>query len=299
MANGDSTPAVLYHYCSTETFLAIAQSRTVRLSSVRLSNDSFEGRLVHQLLLDIAKTENVRQIDIERLDNTLDVLGDIVDGLALCLSEEPDLLSQWRGYAADGAGVCIGFRTDKLQLVGANPEQGELPSFTIERVEYERSAQLERLKPVLENLKSVLQQPDLNPPGLLGLPDDAFGSNRPIEEIVAEQQEKRIKAIRKFGLRLLGEIMGELFTLKTRAFREEREWRALSIRVGVEQGVQFRAAPNRVVPFRAFNIGSVENVIAEVVLGPKHISPERLIEQMLSSFGFHDVPVRRSEATYR
>ena len=32
----------------------------------------------------------------------------------LCFSEEPDLLSQWRGYANDACGVSIGFSTDSF-----------------------------------------------------------------------------------------------------------------------------------------------------------------------------------------
>lgn len=35
---------------------------------------------------------------------------------AFCLSEEADLLSQWRGYADDGRGVCIGFKKEALEL---------------------------------------------------------------------------------------------------------------------------------------------------------------------------------------
>lgn len=38
-----------------------------------------------------------------------EAVGQTVVLYAACFSEEKDLLSQWRGYANNGAGVAIGF----------------------------------------------------------------------------------------------------------------------------------------------------------------------------------------------
>lgn len=45
----DHVSAVLHHYCSTETFMAIVASKSIRLSALSMSNDSEEGRLVLRL----------------------------------------------------------------------------------------------------------------------------------------------------------------------------------------------------------------------------------------------------------
>ncbi|MDP2064189.1 MAG: DUF2971 domain-containing protein, partial [Phaeovulum sp.] len=37
--------------------------------------------------------------------------------LGFCLSEESDLLSQWRGYAQDGAGFSVSFSVEKLKHI--------------------------------------------------------------------------------------------------------------------------------------------------------------------------------------
>lgn len=51
-------------------------------------------------------------------------------GLGFCLSAERDLLSQWRGYTGDGAGVAIGFNRLYLEeLTKANYEGLPLLSF--------------------------------------------------------------------------------------------------------------------------------------------------------------------------
>lgn len=41
---------VLYHYCSTDAFHAIVESRTIWLSSLSSSNDALEGRLIAQIM---------------------------------------------------------------------------------------------------------------------------------------------------------------------------------------------------------------------------------------------------------
>lgn len=45
-----------------------------------------------------------------------------------CFSEEPDILSQWRAYADDGAGFSVGFSVDQLEAVKAIPEMNHARS---------------------------------------------------------------------------------------------------------------------------------------------------------------------------
>ena len=62
---------------------------------------------------------------------------------AICFSERGDSLSQWRGYADDGSGVCIGFRADRISgMLGKNRESKE-PGHTFEfaRIRYTPAAQ--------------------------------------------------------------------------------------------------------------------------------------------------------------
>ncbi len=96
-------------------------------------------------------------------------------------------------------------------------------------------------------------------------------------------------------------LVGKLFLLKTRAFREEHEWRLISYFIKTGKDVcSFRALRNRIVPYREFKLlKSESSPIAEVILGPRNMTPNYVIESFLKQNGFVNVKVRRSEATYR
>lgn len=96
---------LLYHYCSIEAFTSIMKSKSVMLSDITKSNDSTE---LISLLIEMKK-QYVNESDKASLDEIIDGIKTVAICWAFCLSEDGDLLSQWRGYGADGAGFSIGF----------------------------------------------------------------------------------------------------------------------------------------------------------------------------------------------
>lgn len=106
---------ILYHYCSNNAFHSIIENSSIWLSSLSLSNDSMEGKLVAEIIGLIAKDDELDQAATERLQESVFRLEQFVDGLGFCLSECGDLLSQWRGYADDATGVSIGFSKNYLE----------------------------------------------------------------------------------------------------------------------------------------------------------------------------------------
>ncbi|MBX4992876.1 hypothetical protein ABID08_002046 [Rhizobium binae] len=109
----NGNPEILYHYCSTATFHAIISNATIRLSALRLSNDSMEGEWYDSKLKDAIQAQNAQEFLPRWYYSQRDFINQAAI-LGLCLSEQCDLLSQWRGYADDGRGFCIGFRGEKL-----------------------------------------------------------------------------------------------------------------------------------------------------------------------------------------
>jgi hypothetical protein len=73
-----------------------------------------EGKLVTEILALLAKDDGLDETDTQRLQQSAAGLEEVIDGLGFCLSEDGDLLSQWRGYAADASGVSIGFSKEYL-----------------------------------------------------------------------------------------------------------------------------------------------------------------------------------------
>ena len=97
---------MLYHYCSKETFKSIIANRTIWLSDISKSNDSTE--LVSALLQAREKLQP-SSTQFGKINELIEGIQTVLISWAFCMSEDGDLLSQWRGYANDGAGFSIGF----------------------------------------------------------------------------------------------------------------------------------------------------------------------------------------------
>ena len=89
--------------------------------------------------------------------------------------------------------------------------------------------------------------------------------------------------------------------MKSHAFREEREWRLLSLlATDGEDACSHRFVNNRIVPYLKVELVELErSPIVEVILGPKHGTPPKIVESFLKMNHHGLVKVRRSEASYR
>lgn len=285
---------ILYHYCPNNAFHSIIANRRFWLSSLSMSNDSLEGKLVAEILDRIAKADGLEQAVTHRLQELLSGLEQVIDGLGFCLSENGDLLSQWRGYAADATGVSIGFSKDYLKQLAEVSRGPEKSGFILQRVEYDLEIQESLIKPIYIEIKELINEGALKIPGKRSLLD-------PRSDDEVKRDDKKIKD--EFS-RLLIKILTlfpKLFLLKTSAFREEREWRLISYFAKTGDDIcSFRALNERIIPFREFELLDLESgSIVEVILGPKNTTPNYVIESFLKQSGFHNVNILRSEASYR
>ena len=288
------TPTVLYHYCSNDAFVSVVNSKSIWLSSLTLSNDSMEGRLVNATLRRVAARDKLDVHSQERLQESLGFAERFFDGLGFCLSEEGDLLSQWRGYADDARGVSIGFNKSYLDALAATSLGQSAAGFAVHKVEYEPTQQEALVEPTYVELRKLIAAGAFRRPGLQSLLD-----SRTPEQIGAD--DKTIQsAHRELIIRLL-DLLPVLFELKAEAFQEEREWRLVSMLGGARfEDCLFRSSRGRIVPYRSFQLQALEQpAIAEVVLGAKNETPTTVIESLLAQAGFTEFEVRRSRSTYR
>jgi hypothetical protein len=77
---------LLYHYCSTEAFHAIVGSQCLWLSSLPLSNDTMEGKLVAGAIESLAKRDGLEQKTVASIQRQIGMLEDSIHGLGFCLS---------------------------------------------------------------------------------------------------------------------------------------------------------------------------------------------------------------------
>jgi hypothetical protein len=286
---------IYYHYCSTASFHAIVQSHALWLSSLSLSNDTMEGKLVASAIVRLAERDSLDEDDVRRIQDNIGFFEENIDGLGFCLSEDGDLLSQWRGYAENATGVAIGFSAEYLDWLSKASLGRTESGFILQNVKYEPSAHEALVEPTYSKVRQLIKDGAFKMPSMSGL--FSLGSaDQELKQKDAAIQEANTKLSRAFI-----SLIPQLFRLKAYAFREEREWRLLShlVKDG-EDTCSHRAVDNRIVPYREVKLVEIErSPIAEVILGPKHGTPPKIVEDFLKLNHYGLVKVRPSAASYR
>ncbi|MGO9137231.1 MAG: DUF2971 domain-containing protein [Syntrophales bacterium] len=252
-----------------------------------------EGKLVAAILTRLAEADGLDQAATQKLQELVSLLEQVIDGLGFCLSEDGDLLSQWRGYAADATGVSIGFSKDYLEQFSKASRAQKKPGFTLQRVVYDPDDQESLVEPTYIEIKKHINE------GAFKFSGKHLLDARSDDEV--KRDNEMIKGtFSRLSMKVLT-LFEKLFLLKTRAFREEREWRLISYLVKTGEDIcSFRAVNDRIVPFREFELLESESgSIVEVILGPKNTTPNYVVESFLKQRGFANAIILRSEATYQ
>ncbi len=98
-------PDILYHYCSVDSFYKIVQSNEIWLSDSYVLNDYKENTWITPIIKEIFATKrNLKYGELfDKILQTYDLNNYIP--FVCYFSTDGDVLSQWRAYADDGAGV--------------------------------------------------------------------------------------------------------------------------------------------------------------------------------------------------
>ena len=108
---------IWYHYCSTESFMSIIKNKTLRFCDLRHVNDITElthgENILNELLENIVVSSEQQAI----ICTVLNFYRDRTILLSMSFSKNEDQLSQWRGYADDGKGFCVGFRFQRISYL--------------------------------------------------------------------------------------------------------------------------------------------------------------------------------------
>lgn len=247
--------------------------------------------MVAQAAMRLATNDGLTRELTEHLLAAIANMEDLWEGLGLCLSEDGDLLSQWRAYAADGSGVSIGFdRAYVTWLVETS--RGTETDLELHHVEYESQAHDKLVMPAYLELRRLLKSDADFPPGAS---PEFRDSNDP--KLVELNGRLAVLTLLRAAL---GAFNG-IFSLKHSAFAEEKEWRLLHHHGLLPTNpCLYRAVGSGIVPYKACLLrDSGQSRIAEVVLGPRHTTPVPVVESYLAQQGFPDVKVSRSVAPYR
>lgn len=258
------------------------------------SNDSKEGKLVHDTFVSLAEAEKLDYATTKKVLKSIEGLASILDGLGLCLSTEGDLLSQWRGYAENGTGVAIGFSKEYLEWLefpGVFPRTVDLP---LVEVLYDPEQHKEVVFPVFQKIVDLVRNGAFNLLEIEGLADTRTQEERRAEGI----------AIREITGQAIGasvKLANDVYRLKNIAFKEEKEWRLLATTFNYGfSPYEFRNVGAQIMRYVPVKLTELDRKpIVEVILGPKQITPPSVIADFLRAKGFDKAKVHQSSATYR
>jgi hypothetical protein len=149
----------LYHYCGNESFVAIVEGRSLLASELSLSNDHLEGKWVRGVFSEVCQQNIKDKYNFDMLMQHFDLLYKVFGARGFCLSEESDLLSQWRGYANDGAGISIGFSNEYLEKLTESSKSvasTAASGFSLQKVVYDVDKQKAEMLPNVSRILETL-----------------------------------------------------------------------------------------------------------------------------------------------
>lgn len=264
-------PDILYHYCSAEVLMSIITKQHIWLTDFSKMNDYEEelwaAKQIYRTHVALSKQEDSSQLFREYYHREYESNRISLRKFLCCFSEDGDLLSQWRAYAANGTGFAIGFYVNKLDALTEIP----VPSSPAEKVKY--------------LIKISYNQED-----------QAQFINASLEHDRKVQEPVRFSTA--------GLLAHSSIAMKNVAFKEEKEWRIVYSPIYIENNfcgetnsVYFRTSNRGIVPYLTHHIEF--DAIAKVIIGPANQTREDDLSLFLENYLFKDVEVSKSSASYR
>ena len=316
----------LYHYCSNEKAFDILRYRNIRMGDISKSNDSLELQLffpalhreIYRQYLEEPFAFHYNGMDGE------DAFREMVQGseyrweqrfdsgdfsnFVICFSATKDCLSQWRGYADDGRGCCIGFSKDAIEDFCASTN-GVL---RLERVIYVDAKHISEMVSfhagtILKNINGFREWI--------------------VENMTRSDDDPNTDCLLAYNFDgMIESAFIESLRLKTLHFKEEQEWRVFLAKRAYKNGdwvynkqepltgpelfdktldflndrIDFRCTTDDLVPFCPLKFEEFsQNPVAELWLGPKNFTRKSDAELFLRKYRYQKVDVLHSEITYR
>lgn len=114
--------SVLYYYCKMDTFKSMLRTKTLWLTDLTRSNDCEEVKRAYYNLWSRIRTrlestdldKELLASQFEMLDSTFQIQSIVDVPFGCCFCDENDLVQQWREYGDNGGGVSVGFDLDAI-----------------------------------------------------------------------------------------------------------------------------------------------------------------------------------------
>ena len=289
---------LLFHYCSTQTGFAILQRREFRLSALSSANDTLEGRVLGRVFAQLLRDTELPPELVDVAAVIVEGYPDSTEGFAFCLSENGDLLSQWRSYGRDGSGIAVGFSPDILTEDFGEVNFGR-KFFEMIKVKYGEDCLQSSLKPMADEVGAEFAKF-----GTFARLKDGMTKERALLMLADREQQAKVFASANDDssellarlLKSLAPLHFQIYGTKPVHFHEECEWRLIRYRHKVAlPDIEYFADDHSVRPYITSRIADpARYAIQEVILGPKNRTNPDWMRAFLTSVGLQHVRVRRS-----
>jgi hypothetical protein len=220
---------LLYHYCSTQAGFAILQKRELRLSALSSANDTLEGRVLGRIFTQLLRETDLPLEVVDVASTIVEGYPDSTEGFAFCLSENGDLLSQWRSYGRDGSGIAVGFSSEMLTKDFGEVNFGAR-FYELIKVEYGEEGLRDALKPFADQVGAEFAE--FGP--FVRLKDGItkqhalrmLADRENVDKIFVRLNEKSYEILDRL-LKSLAPLHFQIYGTKPFPFFEECEWRIL------------------------------------------------------------------------
>jgi hypothetical protein len=269
-------PPELYHYTDLDSLSGIFQTRTLWLSKISTMNDTSEIALAVQHFKRCAE-HRAKESPRDEADFLQHVAAQL-EGFRrtnICVAsfcEEEDQLNQWRSYGADGRGIALGFKSERLEKLANDHGLRLVPCV------YEPDLHVR----IVEDLVQMLL--------------DAYRTRPPEDELA------RNALVERFN----GTFLMAAPIIKDHHFAQEREWRLVSTPRPISDpritaSLTGRKASVKFVLPLAADAESHPEIFSSLIIGPT-LDPESVadaIEVLADRRGFRLPKVHISDIPYR
>lgn len=258
---------MLYHYCSTESFVSILKTKCIWLSENSCTNDRYEMKMLDGVFdKALENLEKARTITNQQKQQAIAFYtGSRLFNFLGCFSKESNILSQWRNYADDARGFVIGFNEDlfcadsnyKLFRDEINPDK-DVKHFFLHDVIYLEQNELSNL--VNQAEKWILHPKSNN-----------FFQHIFLGKHASFREEKEVRLL------WLPKLIEKVETV----IDEEENHNILS-------KVHFRTERDKIIPYVEFPFS--KESVKEIIIGPKNkMNPDTIaLKIFLCNEGYDD-----------
>ncbi len=187
------------------------------------------------------------------------------------LSQEKDLLSQWRGYCPHGNGYSIGFETSYFSSYMTDH------GLRFVKCEYDGDVQ----EGMINNFVNSYV-------------DDVSNDGKDLSKL----RDSRIDLIRKY----INKFQLIASTIKNNPFEDEREWRLVTKPLGPNPIIKFREGTSTIIPYIPIDITRTKHFpVTQIIIGPtshKQLA-KKAIDSLLSCRDIESCNVDASKISYR